>query len=684
MKSKLLITAMLCLLSLVSTSMAEYAVTTADGSGADGGVSNDSNKTATWVGGAVADTEIRRYDTVRTKAAIVRFDLGSGIGGDSSGATLSITEISGNRGRTMNVYGLKDGPNDFWDEATISYATAPGLLNPDNSAYITIDPNEWALVGTMDFVDNRGDGLPVVITGLVDPTFLASDTNGAVSFLLYTSGSDNSHDYYVAMKENTNGYAYPALTFPNARFATDPIPDNGDTVLTTLSALSWTNTEPNDLVGGVITCDVYLGTDPNRLLMDKVTTTADVDSVAIDTTNFPNFGALQAGTYYWVVDSYDSSSNPSSLGAGMVWSFEVTSAPQVTGHPVDQIKAPGETAEFSVIVESTTTVTYTWYQSADNANDTSADDVVVGGNSDTLTLTGLSGSNEGYYYCKAVNSSGEANADYSDTASLVVRRQVAHWALDSLVSGQYEDSSGEGHHADPNNQLVTFVDGVNVATTNQGVVVNTNSAANAGTWDPSYVSGEFTFSLWMKWDGTGSGFRDILTKHNGWDPATTLWQFGLDSSNQLALIRAGGTNVYGQAVPADVWVYVAVTFDGSTATIYSFEVGSDDINLAVGEGAYSLGQMPDAGFNIGCYYNEGVPAELFPGILDEIQVFNYVKDAMAVADLYNEAVAQDFCLRTYGSADFDLDVNDNCRIDMADFAEFAKSWMECGLYPNCP
>lgn len=686
MKKKLLMIAAILFISLTATSMAEYAVTTADGTGADGGVSNDTNKQDTWVGGTSTGVDIRHYDGVRAKAVLVRFDLGTGIGGDTSVASLSITETYGNRGRTMNVYGLIDGANDFWDEATLSYNTAPGLINPENDGYITMDPSVWTTdpVGTMDFldIDDSGTVTPTVITGSIDPNFLATDTNGAVTLLLYTSGSDSSHTFTVAMKENTTGYAFPTLTFPNARFATDPDPADGATVLTSQSTLSWTNTEPNDPINGTISCDVYIGTtEPNFAETDYGIT--KIATGTTDTTVTIPF-ALSAGTYYWVVDSYDDSSTPSFLGHGPVWSFEATAAPQITGDPVDQVKLPGETAEFSVVVESGTTVTYTWYQSVDNANDTAGDDSVVGGNSATLTLTNVDGTDEGYYYCKAVNASGELNAAYSNTAGLTVQRQVAHWTLDALVAGQYEDISGEAHHADPNNLNVSFVNGVNVATTSQGVLIDPNSAANAGIWDPSYVSGEFTFSFWMKWDGTGAGgFRDLLTKHNGWDAATTLWQFGLNSSNRLSLIRAGGTNVYGQTVPADTWVYVAVTFDGSTATIYSYEVGSGDVNFTVDDGAYSFGQMPDANFGIGCYYNEsGVPIELFPGVIDEVQVFNYAKDALAIADLYNEAVAQDFCLRPYEEA---LDTNGNCVIDLADFATgIAANWLECGLYPNCP
>ena len=683
MQIKLLKTAILCLLSLASISLAEYVVTTADGNGADGGISNDTNEFANTVGGAGGSAAIRRYDTVRAKAAIVRFDLGSGIGGDAGGAVLEVTETSGTRNRTVNVYGLVDGEGDFWDEATISYDTAPGLLEPyvynageDPNSAIYIDETQWTLIGTMDFLDVRSLGNTAIPCAIPDE-FIAADTNGLVTFLIYTANSDNSNSYYINMKES--GSDIPNLTFPNARFATAPAPALDEYVLTSHDTLSWTNTAPE--AAGPITCDVYLGTnEPNFANPDydltKIATGTEDTSLTIPY-------ALSEGKYYWVVDTFDAGTF---VGNGAIWYFNVTAAPQVTTGPSDQIAKPGDSAEFSVVIESVSAVTYTWYQSMDNSNDTLADDVVVGGNSDMLTLADIAVSDEGYYYCKAVNSSGEVQAAISDTARLVVQRQVAHWTMDSLVGGVLEDTSGEGNDATPSSEAITFTDGVNVAITSQAAVFDGAIYAQAGTWDPTYVSGEFTLSMWLKLDSSGSS-TGILTKHNGWASDTTSWQFGTSSAGQLRIIRAGGTNVYGQSLTVGEWYYVAVTFDGSTATIYSFVPGSDDLTFNTGSGAYSLGPMDDADFNIGCANIDsgtGEPAELFPGVLDEIQVFNYAKTATEIADLYNQAIAQEFCVLEYGSPEFNLDVDDNCIINLIDMASLMNTWLECGLYPNCP
>lgn len=676
MKKKVWILAMV--LSLAMLCPAAITITTADGRGADGGVSNDTNKQDTWLGGAVTVTEIRRTDGTRAKAAIFRFDL-QGTGGDMSGPILSITETSGNRARTVYVYGLTDGSDDLWEEATLSYNTAPGLLSPELDGYFTLDGAAWKQVGTMNFVDNRGNGLPVSLVSNVDPNFIASDTNGLVSFLVYQGGgSDSSADYYVAMKENGTGI--PALTFPNARYATNPVPAIDADVLPSLTTLSWTNTEPND-PSTAIACNVYLGsTEPNMAVagygLTQIASGTTATSIEIPQALRP----LEETTYYWIVDSYDSSTPAPFLGTGAIWSFKVTALPLITADPQPQAVALGQTAEFSVAVESYSKAQYTWYHSADNANNTPTDDTQVGTDSNILSLVTV-GTDEGYYYCKVVNKSGEANAVYSSTALLVVQRQVAHWSLNAadFVGGQYTDSSGEGHFADPNGPTPVFDAGVIAG--NEGVVMDAQGFASAGTWNPSLYSNALTVSMWVKWNGSNGFYQNLLSKMDSWAANDMMWQFGISTDNQIGIICSGSSNVSNGSPIVGEWEFITLTFDGSTATVY--RVVDDAIFFSTVSGSFSLGTDTAATLWLGASVSGG---QLFNGTMDEIQIFNYSKNSAAIADLYNEMLSRDFCVLEYGSVDFELDVNNNCRIDMADFAALAANWMGCGLYPvtACP
>ena len=113
MKKKVWVLAMV--LSLAMLCPAAIIVTTAVGSGADGGVSNDSNQGPTWVGGLSTTAPIRNYDGTRAKATVLRFDV-RGVGGDRSGATLSFTTTSAVRDRTLNIWYLTDDSLDNWNE----------------------------------------------------------------------------------------------------------------------------------------------------------------------------------------------------------------------------------------------------------------------------------------------------------------------------------------------------------------------------------------------------------------------------------------------------------------------------------------------------------------------------------------------------------------------------------------
>jgi len=78
----------------------------------------------------------------------------------------------------------------------------------------------------------------------------------------------------------------------------NPNPADGSNVPVSVNQLQWTLPEPNQ-PGGVVTCDVYFGTDPIVENNPKVVTGQAVESVSV--TLAPDT------TYYWALDLYDSS-----------------------------------------------------------------------------------------------------------------------------------------------------------------------------------------------------------------------------------------------------------------------------------------------------------------------------------------------------------------------------------------
>jgi hypothetical protein len=165
-------------------------------------------------------------------------------------------------------------------------------------------------------------------------TFLNTDTDGKVTFIFTGGGTA-----YFKNVGDLNGEPVLTVTYVlgnNPEKAHFPIPADGAEVKTTLSSLSWTNPDPN-APSGVITCDVYLGTEPNRLSMDKKTLAAGITSVVINAANFPTYATLiDQQTYYWIVDVHDTS-EPNVI-TGQDWHFDVNNnnAPVVSAGP-DQV-----------------------------------------------------------------------------------------------------------------------------------------------------------------------------------------------------------------------------------------------------------------------------------------------------------------------------------------------------------
>ena len=348
--------------------------------------------------------------------------------------------------------------------------------------------------------------------------------------------------------------------------------------------------------------------------------------------------------------------------------YTSTAAPAITG-PDDLVLTAGQTATFHVDVSSPTPISsYVWHKSADNIPDGA--DPVVGGNSDTYEIPSASAADEAWYYCVVTNLGG---ATTSRLAKLGIRRQVAHYNLNELVSGQYADSSGENHHANPGG-TVTFIPGPEPSTLNAvDISPAVGGYAHAGAWSPTLFTNQLTLSAWFKWNGPNYSSQVILAKRSSWSASEMVWQLGLNSDGRLNVKRAPDQVVNAIFLPTNEWLFVAVTFDGANATIYT--VDEDSINFNTYSGPFTFGTGHNAALTIGYTPN----TEYLGGALDEIQIFNYALDPKGIADLYNQVRSQSFCLDDYPMA---YDYNGDCAINLEDFAALAQNWLNPYTLPD--
>jgi len=136
-------------------------------------------------------------------------------------------------------------------------------------------------------------------------------------------------------------YFYDGYTFVTASALTtrlDPSPANGLTVPDGPTRLQWTLPEPNN-PAGIVTCDVYFGTNSSVEANPKIVMRQAVESVSV---------TLEPDTkYYWALDLYDSSvSTTNPVYLSLIFTFNTMNmAPVVNaGDDVESWLADGPRA----------------------------------------------------------------------------------------------------------------------------------------------------------------------------------------------------------------------------------------------------------------------------------------------------------------------------------------------------
>jgi hypothetical protein len=393
------------------------------------------------------------------------------------------------------------------------------------------------------------------------------------------------------------------------------------------------------------------------------------------------------GLYYWRVDEGidDGTGNPYPAGdpnniTGRVWTFETrVSRPVFILQPISQVVDAGDTVELAVEAESISAVQYRWYKSADNVADPENDVAITDlGDYAILVLEDVQVADEGYYYCQAVNQAGIDRAAYSDVVTVGIRRKVAHWTMDQAdyVGGQYLDISGEGHHADPNG-TPTFVEGQlgeAVAIYREfGDPPSTDSWARAGHWNPSEFSGQLTVSFWLKWAGLNGTWQSLISKRSGdFNNENVLWQISTDNGLPHLWFQSPRSLIaVNNGLVPDQWLHIVVTFDGTDGTIY---INGEQR----AKGGFQFGDAVEAAICLGGNSFDVGPREWVNGDLDDVQFFNYALSDLDIAVMYNAITGEDVCVQSQ-RPDAQFDLNDDCIVDIQDFAILVQNWLECGL-----
>jgi len=198
---------------------------------------------------------------------------------------------------------------------------------------------------------------------------------------------------------------------------------------------------------------------------------------------------------------------------------------------------------------------------------------------------------------------------------------VGFWRFEEGTGTIANDSSGNGHHGTllGTPEWVSGPEGLGGA-----LAFNPDGCygMDCGVFDPTNGTGQFSLALWAFWDGTGE-LQHFFTKSNGWGADTMMFQVELWAANSSAdhADRVGASyqpvgSVPFFLMPANEWVHLAWTFDGSNLRVYLN--GVDE----VGPKPFAIGPNIDAMVEIGYNSNRSPVSErTFHGSLDEICIY---------------------------------------------------------------
>jgi len=357
------------------------------------------------------------------------------------------------------------------------------------------------------------------------------------------------------------------------------------------------------------------------------------------------------GTYYWRVDTHDGGTKV----AGKVWTFDtIKTLPIITTQPTGALVEQGGTASLSISVSSDTPESYEWFIEGGGS----------AGTGNPLVITNVQPVNEGAYYCVVTNDAGSVT---SQSAKVAIKKLVAHWTMDDVIdenNRQVTDVSGSGYHG-------VAVEGVSSTTGLIGGALSFNNGwVECGTFNPSDPGGQITVSFWANWRGSTGTWQAVMAKRDSWEEENFYWIVTCNETDGGRLGWGGALWPYfgEHFMTIGEWTHVTFTFDGTNADMYL------NGNHVGGPLPYAFAGKPDAGIYLG---TDRPWADYFNGALDDVRIYNYALDPIAASLLYTDVTGGTAC-----PIPLTYDLNNDCRVDFADFAVLGESWMQCNLIPE--
>ena len=226
----------------------------------------------------------------------------------------------------------------------------------------------------------------------------------------------------------------------------------------------------------------------------------------------------------------------------------------------------------------------------------------------------------------------------ADTTNL-----VGHWKLNN----DYTDASGNGNTLTASGSPVFATDPAFTEEETYSISLVQASSQHLYITDANQVGldilGDITIAAWIKLTDVDDTY-DIVSKYSASNShqGYVFKYYGPD--NQLIFQHSNnGTtdeqNVVTQALSADTWYHVAVTWDASESRAKFYlngsQIGTDQV------GSQTSIFNSSANFAIGAIYVSFSPTQFYNGLIDEVQVFNVVRTGTEIANAMNDIIDPD-------------------------------------------
>ena len=476
----------------------------------------------------------------------------------------------------------------------------------------------------------------------------------------------------------------------NLNLASEPYPVNKAELVELDVTLSWTAAQitdpvdPNALVPNpnLIKHVIYMSggdpADPNVYFLDEVPAGNPVEAR-------PEYGPLSLardGVYYWRVDEVTDVNTTT----GEVWMFETLPSGPIIDEdtPADLFIPQGEDAEFTVDATNPYTgdktgLGYQWYKVGEP-------DVAVGDDSPTYTIVSASAIDEGEYYCTVTIISEDLSGD-SRAAVLLTKRRIAYYPFD----GNTDDLGGDADGTPVGSPTYdTGIVGGMQAIKLNGTTDYVTVPQSAFAWGPGWLNRSFSVSMWVNVTGGDGTYRAPISNRHEYDglqqQGFILYADYTNNYNFWTGIGAGWVGMGGPSVENNQWAHLVITcqitgvsYDSTYATKKIYLNG--ELASQADRQIYHPKDIDSSDLFIGAGQNENPANFFFPGLIDDLRIYNYAIDAFKVAQLYTDVMGGAVCAEA-PEYDFDGD----CEITLGDCAVLAADWLKCNIVPAtaCP